>query len=497
MVNLAHMLAATARRLPLHPAMVRGADSCSYAELDDASARIAHMLCADGLAPGERVAVMVPSDGAFAEVYFGVLRAGGVAVPMNPRLAVREVEHYLVDSGARWLFVATPTADTVSLAWALGIIVVDIDAIGPELAGCDPLHEIVARHDDDIAVILYTAGVTGAPKGAALTHANLARNAEIVADRLCGLGEHDVVLGCLPLFHSFGLTCVLNAAVRNGACVVTFRRFEAGEVLDLLDRHGVTVMVAVPTIYALLLAASPRDRETPGRLRLCVSGGSPLTVDLLFAVEERFGCELREGYGMTEASPVVTFNHPDRARKPGSVGTPIDGVEIRIIDGDGNPVPRGEIGELVVRGHNVMAGYWRRESGTAEAVPEGWLRSGDLAIEDADGAVTIVGRIKDVILRAGFKVHPREIEEVLHQHPAVEDCAAVPIPHQILGEEVGVAVVVRPGAFVSIGDLREFVRDRTAPYKWPNRMWFVVGLPKDPSGKPLRRQIRIPGPLSR
>ncbi|MEU6201000.1 long-chain fatty acid--CoA ligase [Streptomyces sp. NPDC047061] len=494
MSNIAGNLAETALRHPDRPALRFGTAVLTYAELDTAASRVAGMLRAEGMAAGDRVGVMLPNVPAFVALYYGVLRAGGVVVPMNPLLKAREIEHYLVDSGAGRLFVHEGAAREAAVGAA--VTGTEVTAVDPFLSRADdhePAGTETARGVDDIAVLLYTSGTTGRPKGAVLTHGNLGRNTEVVADRVVHLGPQDVVMGCLPLFHAFGQTCGMNAAIRRGACLVLVPRFTPVGVLPLLDELRVTVFEGVPTMYNALLHQPPSGTgPEAGALRVCVSGGAALPTEVLHAFEERFGCAVAEGYGLSETSPVATFNHLDRPRKAGSIGTPIEGVEVRLVDGAGREVPVGEVGEIAIRGHNVMAGYWNLPDATAEAIPDGWFRTGDLARMDADGYLFVVDRKKDLIIRGGYNVYPREIEEVLYEHPEVVEAAVVGVPHDSLGEEVAAAVVLTPDAGVTAEDLRSFVKTRVAPYKYPRDVWLLPTLPKGPTGKILKREIRLP-----
>ncbi|MEU6321804.1 long-chain fatty acid--CoA ligase [Streptomyces sp. NPDC047009] len=494
MSNIAGNLSETALRHPDRPALRFGNDVLTYAELDAAASRVAAMLRAEGVTVGDRVGVMLPNVPAFVALYYGILRAGGVVVPMNPLLKAREIEHCLVDSGACRLFVHEGAAGEAAVAAGVtGTVVIPVDTILSQAEEHEPVGAETQRGDDDLAVILYTSGTTGRPKGAALTHHNLGLNTEVVAERVIHVGPQDVVMGCLPLFHAFGQTCGMNAAVRQGACLVLVPRFDPAEVLALLDALRVTVFQGVPTIYNALLHQSPSATDSEaGALRVCVSGGAALPTEVLHAFEKRFGCAVAEGYGLSETSPVVTFNHLDRTRKPGSIGTPIDGVEVRLVDVAGQDVPVGAVGEIAIRGHNVMAGYWNRPDATAEAIPDGWFRTGDLARQDADGYFFVVDRKKDLIIRGGSNVYPREIEEVLYEHPNVVEAAVVGVPHASLGEEVSAAVVLTPDAQVTAEDVRSFVKERVAPYKYPRNVWLLPALPKGPTGKILKREIRLP-----
>ncbi|MFF4658774.1 long-chain fatty acid--CoA ligase [Streptomyces sp. NPDC001381] len=493
MANLAAFLVDTAARQPDRPALRLGGQVTAYAELDERSARVAALLRAEGVRPGDRVALMLPNVPEFVVLYYGVLRAGAVVVPMNPLLKARETEYHLTDSGARVLFEwhQAPGEGTQG-AVAAGVrhLAVEPAAFAGLLAGHEPLAGIAETDDEDLAVLLYTSGTTGRPKGASLTHGGLRHNTEVNAVHVQQMTPDDVVVGCLPLFHIFGQICTMSVAVRAGASLTLVPRFDPQAVLDAIARDRATVFEGVPTMYAALLQhPSETDVST---LRMCISGGASLPVEILHGFERRFGCAILEGFGMSETSPVVTFNHPDRPRKPGSIGTPIRDVEVRLLDEKGQDVTPGEVGELAVRGPNVMKGYWNRPEETAATVPDGWLRSGDLARQDEDGYFYIVDRKKDMIIRGGYNVYPREIEEVLHEHPAVALAAVVGVGHAHLGEEIAAAVVLRPGAQATPDELREFVKDRVAAYKYPRQIWLMDKLPTGPSGKILKREITAP-----
>jgi long-chain acyl-CoA synthetase len=350
----------------------------------------------------------------------------------------------------------------------------------------------VAREGSDTAVILYTSGTTGQPKGAELTHDSLGSNARTTEETLLDGSPDDVIMGCLPLFHVFGLTCSLNAGVLAGSCLTLLPRFDGAKALSIVQRDSVTVFQGVPTMFSAMLHAPDRDQYDVSSLRLCVSGGSAMPVEVLRSFEETFSCTILEGYGLSETSPVASFNHPHAQRKPGSIGTPIRGVEMRLVDDDGRDVPSGEVGEIAIRGENVMKGYWGREEETAKAIPDGWFRTGDLARLDEDGYYFIVDRKKEMIIRGGYNVYPREIEEALYEHPAVAEVACIGIPHPDLGEEVAAAVALKPGASAEVDELREFAKARVAAYKYPRHLWLVDELPKGPTGKILRRSVQVP-----
>jgi len=501
MTNLALDLREAAQMYPERPAVRHDDSVLTYAMLDDLSARAACWLRSRGVRPGDPVGIMAPNVPQFPVFYYGVLRAGGAVVPMNPLLKSREVAHYLGDSGARlvlaWETAAGEAEAGAATAGAAALVIgpATLDAVASWPSSEPP--EVARRADDDTAVILYTSGTTGTPKGAELTHANMRRNASVTATSLLGLGPDDVVMGCLPLFHSFGQTCGLNASVLSGACLTLMPRFSAAAALRVIERDRVTVFEGVPTMYVGLLSEGGDGADTSS-LRLCVSGGAALPVEVLHGFEKAFGAVILEGYGLSETSPVATFNRVEW-RKPGSIGLPVEGVELRLVSADDGevPAPPGEVGEIAIRGHNVMKGYWRRPEATAAAVRGGWFHTGDLARRDEDGFYFIVDRKKELIIRGGYNVYPREVEEVLYEHPAVLEAAVIGIPHPALGEEVAAAVTLRPGAAAAPEELRDWVKQRVAAYKYPRHVWLTDGLPKGATGKILKREIVIPAHLAR
>jgi long-chain acyl-CoA synthetase len=495
MTNLCSLLEHAAAGHPDRAALRMDDLVLSYARFRDATRRARSLLASAGVEPGDRVGVMLPNVPAFAIACYGALAADAIVVPMNPLLKSREVGYYLGDSGAKvllaWHAFAGEAAKGAADAGTQLLVVEDPDMRGL-LAGFVPELSVPARHGEDDAVILYTSGTTGRPKGAELTHAGLARNAELTAHTLLKNNPDDVMMGCLPLFHVFGLTCGLNATVAAAGTLTLLPRFDPAKALEIIERDAVTIFEGVPTMYAAILHHPDAEAAKARTLRVCVSGGASLPTEILRGFEEKFGCMILEGYGLSETSPVASFNHPDRVRKPGSIGTPIEGVHMRLIDEDGYTAPDGEIGEIVIRGHNVMKGYWGKPEATAQAIPDGWFRTGDMARVDEDGYYYIVDRKKDLIIRGGYNVYPREIEEVLHEHPAVAEVAVVGIPHPDLGEEIGAAVALKPGGSATVDELRAFVKERVAAYKYPRHVWLVDALPKGPTGKILRREVRPP-----
>jgi long-chain acyl-CoA synthetase len=495
MTSLSSILDRSAARQPDHTAIRLDDLSISYQQLNSAARRLASMLMSRGLSPGDRIGLMMPNIPAFPVVFYGALMAGAVVVPMNPLLKGREVAYYLGDSGAGLLFAWRDFAGEAAKGAAdAGAEVVQVDDadLGSVLADHSDEATPAEADDTDDAVILYTSGTTGQPKGAQLTHGGLTRNARLTAETLLQNHAEDVMMGCLPLFHVFGLTCGLNATVLAGGTLTLLPRFVPGKALEIIARDKVTIFEGVPTMYAGMLHDPAADTADTASLRLCVSGGAAMPVEILRGFEEKFGCMILEGYGLSETSPVASFNHPDKPRKPGSIGTPVEGVEMRLVSDSGAPIPAGEVGEIAIRGHNVMKGYWGKSEATAQAIPDGWFRTGDLARVDADGYYYIVDRKKEMIIRGGYNVYPREIEDALYEHPAVAEVAVIGLPHTELGEEVAAAVALKPGASATAAELQQFVRERVAAYKYPRRVWLVPSLPKGPTGKILRREVRPP-----
>jgi long-chain acyl-CoA synthetase len=494
-INLSLNLVTSAQRFPEHIALHMDGQTLTHAGLDDATARLAAMMTSMGIGPGDRIGLMVPNVPEFGLVFYAALRCGAVVVPMNPLLKEREIAYYLGDSGATSLFAWHEVAGVAATGAAdagAERVVVGTPGFAEAYGSHQPAGEVVPREPSDTAVILYTSGTTGHPKGAELTHAGLNRNQEVTARNLLQLTPDDVIMGCLPLFHVFGLTCGLNTAIATGASLTLIPRFNPDKALAVIARDRVTVFEGVPTMYAAMLGTDPASRPDVTSLRVCISGGAAMPVEVMRQFEEAFGCIVLEGYGLSETSPVASFNHPNSARKPGSIGTPVEGVEIRLVGKDGQVIAPGEVGEIEIRGHNVMKSYWGRPQETAATIRDGWLATGDMARADEDGYFYIVDRKKDLIIRGGYNVYPREVEEVLYEHPAVAEAAVVGIPHQALGEEIGAAVVLKAGADVSPAELSAYVKSRLAAYKYPRRVWLLDSLPKGPTGKILRREVAIP-----
>jgi long-chain acyl-CoA synthetase len=491
--NLAGILTDTASRHGDRIAMKLDGAQLSYEQLEEASSSAAGLIRAKGVQAGDRVAVMLPNVPYFAILYFGILRAGAVVVPLNPRYGHAEVAYHVGDSEAKLLFAWHQFADAAEQ----GVDEHDIEMIPVEpgkfeemLSEAESDPRVASRERDDPAVILYTSGTTGAPKGAVLTHGNVAKSTA-VATTLVEMSENDVILGALPFFHVFGQACGLNSATKLGACVSLIPKFDAKATLEAIQRDGVTVFEGVPTMYSSVLNFDERDKYDTSSLRVAIVGGQAMPVEVMEKFEQAFNIEVLEGYGLSETCAVGTFNYPGE-RKPGSIGKSVEGVEVKIVDDDRDEVPQGQIGEIAIKGANVMRGYWNKPKETDEDLRDGWFHTGDMGHIDEDGYVFIDDRKKDMIIRGGENVYPREIEEVLYQHDAIEEVAVVGVEQERLGEEVAAAVVLKNKDSVPAEEIRDFALDRLAKYKVPTKIWFLEELPKGPTGKILKRELNPP-----
>ncbi|WP_326770674.1 long-chain fatty acid--CoA ligase (plasmid) [Streptomyces sp. NBC_01591] len=498
--SMASILADSAARRPAHPAVVYGSEQFSYVQLWDRARRYAATLREQGVGPGDKVSLLLASSPEYAALYFAVLALGAVVVPINPLLRPAEIDHVLRDSGSRALvFAGALSAETARSAKEAGAYLLTVGDTHPEAVrigeAAKPVDTFVERAPGDLAAILYTSGTTGRPKGVLLTHGNLVSNIRSAAVAPFAFDGGDVLLCALPLSHSFGQICCMAVSFHVGATMVVMPRFVAGEALRLMRVHGCTVFMGVPTMYYTLLDEVANGAESP-RLSRVYSGGAALPVPVLERVRTMFGCEVYEGYGLSETSPVVAYNMPGIPCKPGTVGLPIEGVEVGIADAEVEGrikfVRQGEVGEVVVRGPNVMAGYLNRPKETAEVLVDGWFRTGDLGMQDADGYLSIVDRKKDMIIRSGYSVYPREVEETLLGHPAVAGVSVVGVPSEKFGEEVCAVVVVgadyTPGDDLA-SDIMAWSRKRMAAYKYPRRVEFVETFPQGASGKILKREL--------
>jgi long-chain acyl-CoA synthetase len=502
--NLATILTETTLAAPDAPAFRFGGSATTYRQLDEQSGRVAAGLRARGLRPGEVVALQLPNVPPFLTAYFGALRAGLVVLPLNPLLMAPELEYHLGDSAARLLIgFEGMHAEAAKACETLGVplyLAGAGPAGGPLPEGARPVSELFGalsaesadiepRDPGDTAVLIYTSGTTGKPKGAELTHFQLYMNCTI-AGQLFGYHSDDVTLAVLPFFHVFGLSSVINVAVRYGGCLSIVPRFTPAGVLDALEGDRCTVIGGVPTMLHALAHQDITGRDLSA-LRVAVSGGASLPEDIMRTFEGKFGIEVLEGYGMSETASSCSFNRPGDTRAL-SIGKPMWGVTMRVGDAGDRPLPPGRenVGEILIRGHNVMKGYLGRPEATAEALRGGWLHSGDLGYMDSDGFYFIVDRAKDLVIRGGYNVYPREIEEVLYAHPDIVEAAVIGKPDERLGEEVVAVVVPRPGSELSADDVIAYTRERLAAYKYPREIRFMTELPKGPSGKILKSALR-------
>ncbi|NUP60326.1 MAG: long-chain fatty acid--CoA ligase [Pseudarthrobacter sp.] len=501
-ISVAAVLAESAHRAPDSIALVVGADEVSYGDLWDQTRSYAGALRTRGVGPGDAVAVLIPNVPDFARVYYAILSLGAVVVPIHALLKAREIEYVLQDSGARLLVCAAPLlAEGAAGAEASGVEVLTVLApneapfprLEAEATAAEPIRTYEPCRPSDTATILYTSGTTGKPKGALGTHFALVEQTSVLLTSVMDFRAGDVLFGGLPLFHTFGQTVVLNTGLRAGATIVLMPRFNGEDALKLLARHNVNIFLGVPTMYVALLEAAKVLPDRPAALRYGISGGASLPLAVMDKFRDVFGVEIHEGYGLTETSPVAAFNHVGTPPRPGTIGVPIWGVDIEIARPEVveriELLPNGELGELVIRGHLLMKGYLNRPDATAEAVVDGWFRSGDLGRKDDDGYLTIVDRKKDMIIRNGFNVYPREVEEILLAHPQVVSAAVYGIPHEVHGQEIAAAVVLDSGASVSETELIDFARTQLAAYKYPRVVRLLSELPLGPSGKILKRKL--------
>ena len=490
MYNLATVLESSARERPDHTAFILGDRRVSYAEANAAANMIANGLKAHGIGAGDTVALSCPNLPYFPMVYFGALKAGAAILPVNVLLTPEEIAYLLNDSGAKGYFCFEGTPDlpisknghaafgkaagcehfwVITADPAAASPIADAPTLGALMANQSPTFDSVQRGGDEVAVVLYTSGTTGNPKGAELSHTNIVLNA-VVSRNLLRTEDDDVCMITLPLFHVFGQVVLMIACTMVGITMVLVPRFEPGAVMRSLQDDNVTIFAGVPTMYWALLN-HPADgvdlNKIKNTLRVCGAGGASLPIEVLRGFEEKFQVPILEGYGLSETSPVVTFNHPYMERKPGSVGTPVWGVEVRVVDEEDQDVPTGEPGEVVVRGHCVMKGYLNNPEATAKAFRGGWFHTGDIGHFDEDGYLYIVDRVKDMIIRGGFNVYPRELEEVLVTHPDVSLAAVVGIPDEQYGEEIKAFVVPKPDCEIDTDGLIEWSKQYLAAYKYP------------------------------
>ena len=525
--NLATLLETSATDYPEREAIVFPATGrrMTYAEVDMVANMVANFLVSKGIQPGDKVALSCPNLPYFSLIYWGILKAGATVVPLNVLLKGREVAYHLGDSDAKALFCFEGTAELpIGQEGFAGFneadgcelfvaITADLMAdspfegtqtFGQILGGMEGTFDTVQTDEDDTAVILYTSGTTGQPKGAELRHRNMRDNASL-GEELFGASadDPDTFLCVLPLFHSFGQTVIQNGSAKYGGTVVMLPRFEAEAALELMKSEKITYFAGVPTMYWGLLHAAADDAdlsEITANLRVAVAGGSALPVEVHKDFEKKFGISILEGYGLSETSPVASFSPSGEDVRVGSIGKPVPGVEMMLIDPAAADAGRFEeidpehtdedaIGEIAIKGHNIMKGYYGRPEATEESIKDGWFRSGDLGRRDTDGWYYIVDRSKDMIIRGGYNVYPREIEEVLMTHPDVSLAAVIGVPHESHGEEIKAVVILNDGAAVTEDELVSWGKEEMAAYKYPRVVEFVPSLPMTATGKILKREL--------
>jgi long-chain acyl-CoA synthetase len=521
MLNLAAVLEHSATELPEKAAIVFGDKRFSYKQINAVANQVANGLAAAGITKGDKVALSCPNLPYFPMIYFGILKTGAAVVPLNVLLKGREIAYHLKDSQAKayLCFQGTPELPMAREGWAgfndvpeckhFWVVTADPAAPSPIentatfsqlISQQSPVFESVQTQFEDTAVILYTSGTTGFPKGAELSHANMTLNAIATRD-IIHLKADDVHALVLPLFHSFGQTCQMNAGFSIGNTLVLIPRFSPEAVLGAMQNEKVTVFVGVPTMYWQLLAFVDKEKRfdidaIANTLRIGVCGASSLPLEIIKGIEEKYKIPIVEGYGLSETCPVATFNHLHKERKPGSVGTPIWGVEVKIFDSTNQEVAVGDVGEIVIRGHNVMKGYFNKPEATADAFKgTSWFHTGDLGRKDADGYVYIVDRVKDMIIRGGFNVYPREVEEVLMAHPAVSMASVIGVPHDQHGEEVKAYIVLKEEQFVTGAEIIEWSKEQMAAYKYPRIVDIREVLPMTATGKILKKDLKAESAL--
>ncbi len=513
MLNLAVLLEDSARNVPQRTAVICGDVKMTYAQINAKANQVANALREIGVVKGDKVALSCPNLPYFPMIYYGILKTGAVVVPLNVLLKGREIAYHLNDSDAKVYFCFQGAADlplgeygyegfSQTQTCERFVLITANPAEASPFENTKTLAEFIAdqpteyesdlTNADDTAVILYTSGTTGQPKGAELTHLNMILNARLFGlyDVRCGFDTHLVTL---PLFHSFGQSVQMNSGFYNGATLNLLPRFTPEAALSEMEKNDVTIFAGVPTMYWALLNYADADKfdlaKIAANLATCHAGGSPLPLEVLRGFEAKFNTKVLEGYGLSETSPAAVFNRPENSR-PGSVGFPVWGVQIRVVDENGADVPVGELGEIIIRGHVVMKGYYKKPEATAAAIKNGWFYSGDIGRFDADGFLYIADRVKDMILRGGFNVYPRELEEVLMTHEAVSLVAVIGITHQELGEEIKAFIVKKPDANHAETEIVEWCRTNMASYKYPRFIEFRETLPMTATGKILKRELR-------
>ena len=506
-LNLASPLRDSALRNPAKTAIIIGDKQFSYGMLHGMVQKLAGGLRSLGIERGQHVALLLPNVPHFTLAYYAAHYLGCPVVPLNVLLTKDEIAYHLEDSDAVALiawegFLPQSEAGFGEVSTCKHLIVAranPADVSAPEgahnmmalLAAGEAVPEVADTMPDDTAVILYTSGTTGRPKGAELSHFNLFYNAEYMATRLVKFDENTTALAVLPLFHSFGQTVIQNGVLRSGGTIVLLPRFEPREAFALMQKHRINLFAGVPTMYFALLNFPEADQYDLSSLQYSVSGGSAMPVEVMRAFDEKYKVNILEGYGLSETSPVASFNVLDRPKKAGSIGLPLIGVEFKLVDAEGKTISEPMVaGEIAIRGPNVMKGYYKRPEANRESIKHGWFYTGDIAQRDAEGYYFIVDRKKDMIIRGGFNVYPREVEETLYAHPAVAEAAVIGIPHESHGEEVKAVLALKPGMKASSEEIIAYCKEHLAAYKYPRVVEFRDSLPKTATGKILKRELR-------
>ncbi len=513
MLNITTFLDNSAEKYADKPAFTFGETTVTFSQVNAAANQIANGLLQQGLKRGDKIALSCLNLPYFPMIYYGILKMGGVVVPLSVLLKTDEIQFHLENSDAKayFCFDGTPDLPMAKMGHAAfektpccqqffhimgkpsdNSTFADTLTMAQLMAQQSSEFETLSTGAEETAIIVYTSGTTGQPKGAELTHSNMVMNA-MVCQEFMRLYPDDTQLVTLPLFHIFAMTVQMNMGIYKGVHSILLPRFDANDAADLMIKHSINIFIGVPTMYWGLIHGvedANKIKVIAKNLRMAISGGAALPVNVLEEFKSIFNLEILEGYGMSEGSPVVTFNQPDVGYKPGSIGTPIWGVQVKLVDDKGEEVPQGEKGELLYKGHNVMKGYYNRPQANAETITNGWLHSGDVAIKDEDGFYFIVDRTKDMIIRGGLNVYPRQIEEVMIQHEAVSLVAVIGIPNEQFGEEIKAFVVLHQDMEVTADELKAFTKERLASYKYPREIEFIEALPMSATGKILKKELR-------
>ena len=510
-LNLGSVLANSTRQYPSETALIYESERYSYERLDSCVRKFAAELIEAGIERGDKVAIMLPNVPEFTIAYYGILYAGAVVVSLNILLSADELDYQLTHSQAKAFILHADCSEAGLVGYrrcnTCNLLYFAYEGACEVPDGSREVSEVLKRTDqadvcqtmpDDSAVILYTSGTTGTPKGAELSHFNLYYNAQYVAERLFSLWPTEinvvqpgfVALGALPMYHIFGQVAVQSAMLIGGGSFVLVKRFTAEAAVAAIEKEKIVYLPGVPTMFFGILHDVGSNAADLSSLKHCVSGGAPMPDDVKKTFAEKFGVVIQEGYGLTETSPLATAQRPNEAEKCGTAGKPIPGVDVKIVDKNDNETPQGERGEIVIRGHNIMKGYYRNPETTDEAMRNGWFHSGDIGYIDEGGNVFIVDRTKDMILRGGYNVYPREVEEVLYAHPAVMEAIVIGIPHERYGEEIKAVVAFKPGQQASPEEIITFCKKHLAAYKYPRHLEIMDSLPKGPTGKLLKRVLR-------